>query len=417
MDIEKFITKDRIDNIRRVREATREHGCFAASSVIGKGAVAELKNLLSLYDEGLYILMSELYDHEIGGFYYSLSARDTEGFLPDLESTKQVLNSVFSLGLRDEELPLSEVIPVEIVGRIADFAKSLQAPDGYFYHPQWGEKISDTRKQKDEVWAINILKSFSCEPKYPIPADRWKNKDGERLEILSSVDSFKKYLSSIDLSKAPTSVANQLAVNKNQIKGAGAQYVEELKRWLTSWRWLWLWQESENYDSVNALIRICEVYDIMDIILPYQEVILEAAIRGIDRENTENVLYCDNPWKTINGLFKFLRASNARDELYCLRTRLWRRAEELIRKTRDNVLIFKRDDGGFSYTPMGSACRSQGAPVAVPNSCESDINATLLASSSTVNGVCTALGIPRIEIFCQEDGDLFFELLKSKIHK
>ena len=180
MDIEKFITKDRIDNIRRVREATREHGCFAASSVIGKGAVAELKNLLSLYDEGLYILMSELYDHEIGGFYYSLSARDTEGFLPDLESTKQVLNSVFSLGLRDEELPLSEVIPVEIVGRIADFAKSLQAPDGYFYHPQWGEKISDTRKQKDEVWAINILKSFSCEPKYPIPADRWKNKDGER---------------------------------------------------------------------------------------------------------------------------------------------------------------------------------------------------------------------------------------------
>ena len=32
----------------------------------------------------------------------------------------------------------------------------------------------------------------------------------------------------------------------------------------------------------NALIRICEIYDIMDIILPYQEVILEAAIRGID---------------------------------------------------------------------------------------------------------------------------------------
>lgn len=241
--------------------------------------------------------------------------------------------------------------------------------------------------------------------------------DKEGLEILTSVDRFKQYLSSIDLSKKPTSVANQLTVHRGQIKIAGAQYVEELKRWLTSWRWLWLWQDSENYDSVNALIRICESYDIMDIILPYQEVVLEAAIRGIDREKPENVLYCDNPWKSINGLFKFLRTANARSELYSLRSRLWRRAEELIRKTKENVQVFKRDDGGFSYTPNGSAARSQGVPVAVPNSCESDINATLIASASTVKGICTALGIPRVEIFYHDDGDLFFELLKAKISK
>ena len=90
-------------------------------------------------------------------------------------------------------------------------------------------------------------------------------------------------------------MANKLSANSSKIKNAGAQYIEELKRWLTSWRWLWLWQESENYDSVNALIRICEIYDIMDIILPYQEVILEAAIRGIDRGDAVDVLYCDNP--------------------------------------------------------------------------------------------------------------------------
>ena len=32
-----------------------------------------------------------LYDPEIGGFYYSNSARDNAGFLPDMESTYQIL--------------------------------------------------------------------------------------------------------------------------------------------------------------------------------------------------------------------------------------------------------------------------------------------------------------------------------------
>ena len=417
MDTGIIITEERIKAVRSARELNREQSYMAARSVIGKGAACGLEKLLSLYDERIYILISELYDHEIGGFYYSASARDTDGFLPDLESTKQVLNGICSLGLRDDELKISQAVPAEIAERIVEFTKSLQAPDGYFYHPQWGKEISETRKQKDALWAISILGDFSQDSVYPLPPDRWKANDGERLEILSSVDNFKKYLSSIDLSKAPTNVANQLTANKNQIKSAGVQYVEELKRWLTSWRWLWLWQESENYDSVNALIRICEGYDIMDIILPYQELILEASIRGIDREEAENVLYCDNPWKTVNGLFKFLRAINARDDLYRLRTRLWRRAEALIEKTMENVRIFKRDDGGFSYTPRGSTSKSQGALVAVPNTRESDINATFIASASTVNSICTALGIPRVEIFCREDGDLFFELLKSKICK
>lgn len=415
--IENIVTEERLGNIRLAREIKRETGYRAARSVIGVDAVSKLKELLSFYDERMYFWLSELYDPEIGGFYYSLSAKNTDGYLPDIESTKQVLNGIVSLGLRDDELSLREILPCEISERITYFTKSLQAPDGYFYHPQWGNGITETRKHRDLLWGSNILKSLGRTPDYPLPSERSSKDDAEDLKIISNPDSFKRYLSSIDLSKMPTSVANQLSSNSNKIKNAGAQYIEELKRWLTSWRWLWLWQESENYDSVNALIRICEIYDIMDIILPYQEVILEAAIKGIDREKAENVLYCDNPWKSINGLFKYLRTVNAREELYNLRSRLWRRAEDLIRKTKENVQLFKRDDGGFSYTPNGSAARSQGVPVAVPNTCESDVNATLIASASTVNSLCAALGIPRVDIFCYEDGDLFFELLKAKISK
>ena len=69
MDIEKVTTKERVRDIRRIRESAREESCRTASSVVGKSAVSELRELLSLYDERMYFLISELYDLGTGGFY------------------------------------------------------------------------------------------------------------------------------------------------------------------------------------------------------------------------------------------------------------------------------------------------------------------------------------------------------------
>ena len=74
-----------------------------------------------------------LYDPAAGGFYYSDSARDHDGFLPDMESTYQIL-----WRLRDVVPDLPAFLGREITGKIVSFFQSKQDPaDGYFYHPQW----------------------------------------------------------------------------------------------------------------------------------------------------------------------------------------------------------------------------------------------------------------------------------------
>ncbi|MBQ7387199.1 MAG: hypothetical protein IJW03_03435 [Clostridia bacterium] len=108
---------------------------LALEAVADEDVVEAIKRLYNYYDGTKLIgWLGNLYDPEVGGFYFSNSARDTKGFLPDIESTSQLLGMVVNIGA----LPSRDALPEEIKHKIVDFAKSLQsADDGYFYHPQW----------------------------------------------------------------------------------------------------------------------------------------------------------------------------------------------------------------------------------------------------------------------------------------
>ena len=77
----------------------------------GDAIVAAVKQLYSLYSPDAYVWLANLYDPDIGGFYYSVSARDTVGFLPDIESTNQALNFIINTGMQSN---LSVNLPKEI---------------------------------------------------------------------------------------------------------------------------------------------------------------------------------------------------------------------------------------------------------------------------------------------------------------
>ena len=65
-------------------------------------AVSALKNLYAMCDENLYMWLASLWCPDVGGFYYSNSGRDTEGYLPDIETTKQVLGIISSTGMVED---------------------------------------------------------------------------------------------------------------------------------------------------------------------------------------------------------------------------------------------------------------------------------------------------------------------------
>ena len=81
-----LVTKERLDSLKAARDEMRESGFAAAARVIGEDGADALRYLYEMYNEGMYLWIAGLWEPEIGGFYFSNSARDHEGFLPDLES-------------------------------------------------------------------------------------------------------------------------------------------------------------------------------------------------------------------------------------------------------------------------------------------------------------------------------------------
>jgi hypothetical protein len=404
------VSEDALVRAKIAREKQTERILNVALPVVGMKAIEKVRELLSVYDERIYLWLAGLYDKNIGGFYFSNSARDTDGFLPDIESTAQAIRMLKSSGLFDEDVPYVDIFSSETTNKIVNFFTSRQAPDGYFYHPQWGENISSNRKQRDRRWALSSLEKFNATPNVTVPLN-----DGEtavNFEFLESTEDFKKHLSEIDLSKSPLEVATRLISIGTHVKRAGQDYVDELKRWLEKWSWLWVWQETENYDSVNAFVKICVEYKIMDLIIPYTENIFEASVKRIEKDVSSSVMGCDNPWKTMNTLFNLISKRCDQETVYSLRTRLWRRAPELIEKTRERVLDFQNPDGTFRYNNSNQNT-AYGAPVGVKGVAEGSINATAIASTSTVANMCYALGIPKIDIFCIEDGRIFLDAMQS----
>ena len=405
------VSEEMLLHAKTAREKQTERLLNIALPVVGMRSIEKIRELLSVYDERIYLWLAGLYDKNEGGFYFSNSARDTDGYLPDIESTAQAINLLKNSGLFDEETPYTDIFSTETSRAIVNFFTSRQASDGYFYHPQWGKNITFNRKQRDLRWAIQALEKFNVIPNISIPINEGDD-ESVNFEFLKSIEAFKKFLSEIDLSKRPLDVALILVSMGWHVRRAGRDYVDELKRWLEKWRWLWIWQETENYDSVNALVKICVQYEIMDLIIPYSENIFEASVKRIEKDASQTVLGCDNPWRTLNVLINYISKNCDPETVYSLRTRLWRRAPELIEKTRDRVLTFQNVDGTFRYSKTNNNT-SYGAVVGVKGVVEGNINSTSMASTSTVINMCYALGIPKINIFCIEDGKIFLDAIES----
>ncbi len=58
---------------------------------ISENIINQLKKADELCGREILSWLASLYDPKTGGFYYSVSARDSDRFFPDLESTYQAV--------------------------------------------------------------------------------------------------------------------------------------------------------------------------------------------------------------------------------------------------------------------------------------------------------------------------------------
>ena len=344
--------------------------------------------------------------------------------LPDIESTGQALYFLAASGLtkgRERNDPLA--FPEDFKKSLARFATSLLDPDdGYFYHPQWGKYITTSRRGRDLGWATGILEDLNVKPPYPTAIERLNSSSDEDKcqlpEYLTNLEKFKEYLASLDLNTRSYYTGNLLQAQARQIVAAGSDYVDALLFWLEKNQRddNGLWQEIVNYDSVNGLMKIGLLYSTCKAPIPRPDKALESTL-DVALSDTPIKFVCEfyNPLVTLNNLLNSFLSLGREDDEARLRARIRKLAPELIRATYDKVKGHKvEENGAFTYNlDRSSDGVSQGMHVGLKGPSNGGVNATCICANGTLRGLFATLGVPRMPLYCDEDSDLFFELIRA----
>jgi hypothetical protein len=394
-----------------------------------------MRELYSLYSDELIDWFAGLYDVEIGGYYYSQSARDNEKtiynekeylLLPDAESTCQALGFWSGSGLADKTGgTYASALPEWMKNDIANYIYNLQDPDGYFYHPQWGKNISLSRRGRDFNWSLSMLEALGRTPKYPTILDAGKDdkKENEATLIpdhLSSPEKFAEYLENTNINEMSYNIGNQLSSQFPQIKAMGLD--KQLLDFLDAHQHpeSGHWHKELNYYAVNGIMKISGVYNAAGRPIPNAMAAARSAIFAITSDEQVNaVVDLWNTWIAVRAIVTNLRKAGDEASAAEIVKTLWDNAPAMIRKSREKIAPFQKEMGSFSYGRVHACPTSQGAPVTFGYQSEGDINATVISSYLLINSLFNALDIPdlKIPMFGDSDRLRYIELLEKRRNK
>ena len=347
---------------------------------------------------------------------------NTEGYLPDIEATFHALSMIENSGMIDHLGGSFRNLPDWFLEKMARWVNSLQDPNGYFYHPQWGKAVSATRKGRDCGWAWRMITPLGRKTKYLRVTERSGRTDVQVTlpEHLQSLELFKEWMVKYDLKTKSYPFGNLINSTASQIKAAGPEYVKTLVDYLNENQYPenGLWQPEVNYDAVNGLMKFGITYPTFGATLPYPEKSYESARTAIMSD--EPVIFsCQfyNAWAALRCSLSSLEAIGDTKRLEELRSELRRDAAPMIRKTGEKMLKTRCDDGNFAYysADSGKFCdKSQGAPVSPYGIREADVNGNGCSTRGPLRYMFAAFGVEMPPIFTPEDAEFVFELMSAR---
>lgn len=433
MKDKKIISNEILPAWQRLRDKVNQRGAD------GDALVEAMKDYYSIYTTDLLRWAGGLFDSDIGGFYFSNSARDNEfteyrgntcRLLPDVESTVQCLNFLSAVGVLDDCTEL----PLWMREKIKSFVCSLQDPDdGYIYHPQWTrESVTASRLARDMVWATHIAKKLGFSLPYPTAYDRIKehlsSKEADTNENIipeefRSEEAFLKYISSLNWkgsgSYGAYGAGNRIAAQSRQIEAAGltdvaVNYLNSIQNSDNG-----LWGDAVGYDGNNAFMKISAFYDTVGRPIPRASLAVKNALDClVTDEFARTSCYNFNVWYSILNVLQNLRRFGGEDgvrEAAEISDFLLSSAPKYILGTKKKILTFRKKDGSFSCLTNSTTPISQGMPVAVEGTDEGDFNALALNSSGTVIRIYACLGLSDyyVPLFEKHALDIFLSSIKK----
>ena len=427
--------------------------------------VASLKRLRTIYTDDLVEWFANLYDPVTGGFYYSNSARNSEGYLPDLESTNQALGFLTSSGITDN---MADFIPKDMQQQIVSFVKAMQNPkNGYFYHPQWGEELTDknpARKGRDVGNATRLLSYFGAIPTYDAPngvkgeyrrgttpsASLPGRLAGSTVSAVSKViptadagvedwllneENFRNFLKKYD-EKIKTdaywvgnefeSLATQIVARDKELKESGERYslckiaVDWFISHLDPETGLWEPYENNEYDCVNGILKCSSAISKMGYPVPGALNFMEYAMQAITSTADPHHVCCVlNTWYALSILTANIKAHSdtAEEDIANFNAKYIGMYPQLVDATREKFSLFLKNTGtsvgAFSYFQKTTSPGSQGMPVALDNANEGDVNSSYICSAGVSGHIWGFIGESAIPLYTTSDGMRFLKVIES----
>ena len=409
----------------------------------------ELKLLDSLRMEKAAKWIASLYDPETGVWYISESARDHEGYLPDIESTFYALSLVGYTGMaemfdgKDYMEKFTYAYPKDILDKVGKWFYNLQDPDGYFYVPQWPKKwIEENGKQiritRDVGTAKRVLRALGITPKYSDAQNSGGEKKESKSALLSqyeSVENFREYLAGFDKELETCTEAERAW--KFYLWGSYFQSTiglmnDEMKRMMVDFFNKHqrpdngVWTKELYYNSTNAIHKICSVYNSIGVPMNYIDEMIDSTLEilgwKVEDKPADSSCAIYNVWSVFPYLYDNIRncgeGTPEEREARCKEKKalVFKGAAEAINTTYHQIKEMCLPDGSFSVSRGRSYSSVYGCPCALGIK-EGDIGGFLLGAWDVEEYALRALELDSYAppMFTEKDRLIYMrELRKAK---
>ena len=407
--------------------------------------VRKLRELYDLFDNRIVTWLANLYDPKIGGWYFTNSARDNDGFLPDIESTYGALRYLAVSGMCEAVGGAWENgIPEWLKKKVVDFIYPLQDEDGYFYQPQWPKEYITENKRfskisRDKGWAKSIFGKLGVEAKYGfgIPTS---GSSQSLTKIFESAEAFKAHLEGeladgierfskrFEDPKARTfyGIGNSFQSNATVIN-AKPELREVYKSFFGSAqnKKTGAWGDTVCYNATNAAHKIVCTYNMLGLKLECIDELLETTFKVLSLTSDEcpasGAVDIYNAWSVFSYIYDNILecGDGTEEERIAKKAAIKRRVLEFAPKgiaiSREQISHFKREDGSFSYHRSENSSGIQSCPAAVPHLWEGDVNGNSICTIALKQHIFKALELSEYEppIFTEYERRIFMDILED----
>ena len=349
-------------------------------------------------------LYYELFDPYTGGFYYSISSRDTEGMTPFSEGTKFVFEALDcgGMGIPDWEKQ-------KVSRWILDHQDES---DGFFYEDLWGKITSGPRLNRDLTYSINILDMCGVTPKYPLPTERIKCNDTNSTipEYLRSETAMLEYLDSLDWSyDGIWRTGQNISTASDLIYAAG--YKNLIREYLLTKinSKTGLFADGLSWMNTNGTMKLSRFFD-KDFPYPEIELAIDSVIKIFETSPAPS--YATYIWNPFVFLDRAITSQDTNSD--AVRALLFEKGAKIVNTAIDCALKLKRCDGGFSSHPYRAQDRQQGYLFGLGLPDESDLDGTIIAGARLRNTIYSVFGIVDSKDYYKEYEKDFWERCRAK---